>query len=169
MVDYVFPQDYITHKGSSGKYPVKTCCMSDDLSGDMLAPSWPNIVFWHPKQKPFSDSWLFCIVIMICFQDLFLCCCQWVSSRVYHTKSFQMALTTLTLMVTFGCGVRIPHFMWMKNCIHWKKEIWSKMARNNPYKDWILLACIRSLHFRIQLEMWPSRLTLEHIELFLEH
>ena len=27
-----------------GKYPVKTSCMSDDLSGDMLAPSWPNLV-----------------------------------------------------------------------------------------------------------------------------
>ena len=62
MVDYVFPQDYdlysvesdvksqikpnkyITQKGFHGKYPVKTCCGSDDLSGDMLAPSWPNLV-----------------------------------------------------------------------------------------------------------------------------
>ena len=44
MVDYVFPQDYITQKGSHGKYPVKTCCVSVDLSGDMLAPSWPNLV-----------------------------------------------------------------------------------------------------------------------------
>ena len=43
VVDYVFPQDYITQKGSHGKYPVKTCCISDDLSGDMLAPSWPNL------------------------------------------------------------------------------------------------------------------------------
>ena len=24
---------------------MKTCCVSDDLSGDMLAPSWPNLVF----------------------------------------------------------------------------------------------------------------------------
>ena len=44
MVDYVFPQNYITQEGSHEKYPVKTCCMSDDLSGDMLAPSWPNLV-----------------------------------------------------------------------------------------------------------------------------
>ena len=36
MVDYVFPQNYITLK--------KTCCVSDDLSGDMLALSWPNLV-----------------------------------------------------------------------------------------------------------------------------
>ena len=34
-----------TEDGSPGKYPVKTCCMSDDLSGYMLAPSWPNLVF----------------------------------------------------------------------------------------------------------------------------
>ena len=44
MVHYVFPQSYITQKGSHGKDPVKTCCVSDDLSGDMLAPSWPNLV-----------------------------------------------------------------------------------------------------------------------------
>ena len=46
MVDDVFPQDYITQKGSHGKYPVKTCCKSDDLSGDMLVPSWPNLVIF---------------------------------------------------------------------------------------------------------------------------
>ena len=34
-----------TEDGSHGKYPVKTCCMSDDLFGDMLALSWPNLVF----------------------------------------------------------------------------------------------------------------------------
>ena len=33
-----------TKDGSHGKYPVKTCCVSDDLSGDMLAPSWSNLV-----------------------------------------------------------------------------------------------------------------------------
>ena len=33
-----------TEDGSYGKYPVKTCCVSDDLSGDMLALSWPNLV-----------------------------------------------------------------------------------------------------------------------------
>ena len=44
MVDYVFPQNYITQEGSHEKYPVKTCCVSDDLSGDMLVPSWPNLV-----------------------------------------------------------------------------------------------------------------------------
>ena len=47
MVDYVFPQDYITQKGSHGKYPVKTCCMSDDLSGDMLVPIWPTLVIYN--------------------------------------------------------------------------------------------------------------------------
>ena len=26
------------------KFPIKTCGVSDDLSGDMLAPSWPNLV-----------------------------------------------------------------------------------------------------------------------------
>ena len=45
MVDYVFPPDYITQKGSHGKYPVKICCVSDDLSGDMLVLSWPNLVY----------------------------------------------------------------------------------------------------------------------------
>ena len=44
MVDYIFPQNYITQEGSHEKKAVKTCCMSDDLSGDMLAPSWPNLV-----------------------------------------------------------------------------------------------------------------------------
>ena len=44
MVDYVFPQNYITQKGYHGKYPVKKCGVSDDLSGDILAPSWPNLV-----------------------------------------------------------------------------------------------------------------------------
>ena len=34
-----------TEDGSRGKYPVKTCCMGDNLSGDMSAPSWPNLVF----------------------------------------------------------------------------------------------------------------------------
>ena len=38
MFHYIFAQDYITQEGSHGKYPVKTCCVSDDLSGDMLAP-----------------------------------------------------------------------------------------------------------------------------------
>ena len=32
--------------GSHGKYPVKTCCVSDELSGDMLAPSWPNLLYF---------------------------------------------------------------------------------------------------------------------------
>ena len=27
------------------KIPEKTCGVSDDLSGDMLAPSWPNLVY----------------------------------------------------------------------------------------------------------------------------
>ena len=30
-----------------GNYvPIKTCGVSDDLSGDMLAPSWPNLVYF---------------------------------------------------------------------------------------------------------------------------
>ena len=28
------------------KFPIKTCGVSDDLSGDMLAPSWPNLVLF---------------------------------------------------------------------------------------------------------------------------
>ena len=27
------------------KIPDQTCGVSDDLSGDMLAPSWPNLVY----------------------------------------------------------------------------------------------------------------------------
>ena len=33
-----------TTNGLHKKFPIKTCGMSDDLSGDMLAPSWPNQV-----------------------------------------------------------------------------------------------------------------------------
>ena len=32
--------------GSHGKYPVKTCCVSADLSGDMLIPSWTVLVYF---------------------------------------------------------------------------------------------------------------------------
>ena len=35
-----------TTNGLHKKFPIKTCGMSDDLSGDMLAPSWPNLVFF---------------------------------------------------------------------------------------------------------------------------
>ena len=35
----------LRHKedGSHGKYMVKTFCVDDELSGDMLASSWPNL------------------------------------------------------------------------------------------------------------------------------
>ena len=33
-----------TEDRSHGKYPVKKCDTSDDLSGEMLVPSWPNLV-----------------------------------------------------------------------------------------------------------------------------
>ena len=35
---------YHTEDGSNGKYPVKICEVSDDLFGDMWAPSWPYLV-----------------------------------------------------------------------------------------------------------------------------
>ena len=59
MVDYVFSQDYITQKGSHGKYPVKTCYENDDLSGDMLAPSWPNLVCVPDDSYPVINIPLF--------------------------------------------------------------------------------------------------------------
>ena len=42
---YNFSQ-YLWHttNGLNKKFPIKTCGVSDDLSGDMLAPSWPNLV-----------------------------------------------------------------------------------------------------------------------------
>ena len=46
MVDYVSSKLCHAEDGSHGKYPVKTCCVSDDLSRDMLAPSWPNLVYF---------------------------------------------------------------------------------------------------------------------------
>ena len=36
------------------KFPIKTCGVSDDLSGDMLAPSWPNLVCIMFKVKHIS-------------------------------------------------------------------------------------------------------------------
>ena len=30
---------------SHGKYQIKACGVIDDLSEDMLAPNWPNLVF----------------------------------------------------------------------------------------------------------------------------
>ena len=47
MVDHVFPHNSFTQDGSNEIYPVKRCCVSDDLSGDMLAPSWPNLVLLY--------------------------------------------------------------------------------------------------------------------------
>ena len=44
-----------TEDGSHGKYPVKTFCLSDDLSGDMLAPSWPNLVITEVVPKIFPN------------------------------------------------------------------------------------------------------------------
>ena len=43
---YNFSQ-YLWHttNGLNKKFPIKTCGVSDDLSGDMLAPSWPNLVY----------------------------------------------------------------------------------------------------------------------------
>ena len=40
-----FPQSYFTSK--MGPMEDTQCCMSDDLSGDMLAPSWCNLVLTH--------------------------------------------------------------------------------------------------------------------------
>ena len=75
MVDYVFPQDYITQKGSHGKYPVKTGCASDDLSGDMLAPSWPNLV--RCLIPPYFFSYLACMVDIFRF-------CFYCATIAYH-------------------------------------------------------------------------------------
>ena len=37
---------------------MKTCCVSDDLSGDMLAPSWPNLVFltFHVQDQVYHNK-----------------------------------------------------------------------------------------------------------------
>ena len=51
---YNFSQDlWHTTNGLHKKFPIKTCGMSDDLSGDMLAPSWPNLVEMWSYYKSF--------------------------------------------------------------------------------------------------------------------
>ena len=58
---YNFSQDlWHTTNGLHKKFPIKTCGMSDDLSGDMLAPSWPNLVYLYNAevlQKYGSFHW----------------------------------------------------------------------------------------------------------------
>ena len=84
MVDRVFPQNYITQEGSHGKYPVKTCCVSDDLSGDMLVPRWPNLVFtpqplravgllFSPMVSRWADRWAAGKVCLACISGTVRC------------------------------------------------------------------------------------------------
>ena len=40
------------------KFPIKTCGVSDDLSGDMLAPSWPNLVISLILHFVLSDKFI---------------------------------------------------------------------------------------------------------------
>ena len=65
----MFSLKIISHRRGPIKYPVKTCCVSDYLSGYMLAMSWSNLVIldrvlidnyqvlietWHKLRYPFE-------------------------------------------------------------------------------------------------------------------
>ena len=103
MVDYVFPQDYITQKGSHGKYPVKTCCVSDDLSGDMLAPSWPNLVLSGFPDHKNLKSMLFSSFINVSL-----------GLGKVNGKWFNPDIIKVFITVTFPSGVR---YQYIQRCL----------------------------------------------------
>ena len=63
MLKFIYPgnfSQYLWHttNGLNKKFLIKTCGVSDDLSGDMLAPSWPNLVYIKLKNKAFLNYFL---------------------------------------------------------------------------------------------------------------